>query len=260
MLSIPTYCPVCGEKLIIEGTTSKVLRCINPKCSGQFSTHIIHAVGKSGFDIEELSKKTVEKLIEYGWIQNLADIFTLKNHKEEWLSKDGFGEKSVNQILEKIDEARNTELWRVLVAAGIPNVEKTTAKEIEKIFPTWEKFSEAVKTYDFTEISGFGEKMNKSIKDFDYSEIESVIPYLTFKSSSIGGLTGITFCITGTLSRKRDDIVKDIEDLGGQVSGSVTKNTDYLVCNSPSGSSKYKKATELGVKVITEEELKEIMK
>lgn len=254
-IAIPTNCPVCGSSLNIgKKYNTEALICKNPNCQVKLEGRILHFIGANGLDIESMSVKTVRKLIELKWLTKLSDIFSLKNHRDEWLSMPGFGESSVDKILEAIPTS--IELWKVIASAGIPNVEKQTAILLADYFKTWKDFRKAIyEKHNITKLNGIGEVTADTILNFDYSEIDEVMTHLTIKSVVNGGkLENMSFCITGKLSVKRDDLVKIIEQNGGKIA-SVNKNLTYLICNDKdSNSGKSKKASELGVKVITEDE------
>lgn len=253
--TIPTTCPVCGANTRIEKKDStEVLVCPNPYCSAKIEGKILHFLDKNGLDIESISKATVKDLIQLGWLKRMADVFTLKSHRDEWIGLKGYGETSVDKILEAIPTS--IELWKVIASAGIPNVEKQTAILISENFTDWTDFRNAVDArYDFTKLNGIGTVTARDILDFDYAEIDEVMNYLTIKAPVVGGkLANKSFCITGTLSMKRDDFVKLIEAHGGKFA-SVGKSLDYLICNDKNSTSgKSGKAKALGIPVITEEE------
>lgn len=259
-LTIPTTCPMCGGATkIIKKYFSEVLICTNPNCNAKIEGKILHFVGSHGLDIESMSIATVRDLIKLGWLTKMSDVFSLKNHREEWINIKGYGEGSVDKILEGIPTS--LELWKVIASAGIPNVEKQTAILLADHFGTWEDFRKAVDTkYDFTKLSGIGNITAAVIADFDYSEIDDVMNYITIKQKVVGGkLANMSFCITGKLSMKRDDLVKIIEANGGK-NASVGKGLSYLICNDKdSTSGKSKKAKDLGIPVITEEEFKQLL-
>lgn len=259
---IPHVCPSCGEKLAIEQKyNTKLLKCNNKNCSSQKINRFLNFVGANGLDIETLSIGTITKLIDFGWLNTLSDLFELKNHKEEWLQKDGFGEKSVNTILDNIEKSKNIELWKIIASVGITNVERQTAKLLADVFKTYENFKEAINNnFDFTTIKGIGSITEKNIKEFDYSEIDDVMSYLIItedeQTSSSNKLNNKTFCVTGKLNifNNRDEIIKTIEKNGGKFTG-VNKNLDYLISNDlDSTSGKTKKAKDLGIKIISEED------
>ena len=259
-IEIPTTCPICGSTLTIEKKyNTEVLMCKNPNCQTKLEGRILHFVGANGLDIESISVKTVRKLIELKWITKLSDIFSLKSHRDEWITIPGFGENSVDKIIEAIPTS--IELWRVIASAGIPNIEKQTSILLADYFKTWTAFRDAINSkFDFTSLTGIGAVTSETIQNFDYSEIDEVMNYLTIKETVVGGkLENMSFCITGKLSMKRDDLVKIIEQNGGKIA-SVNKNLTYLICNDKSSTSgKSKKALELGITVITEDEFNNLL-
>ena len=260
-IEIPTVCPRCGGAVKIEKKyNTEVLICLNPNCGAKIEGKILHFVGAHGLDIESMSTATVRDLINLGWITKMSDVFTLKDHRDEWIAMKGYGKDSVDKILEGIPTS--LELWKIIASAGIPNVEKQTAILLADEFKTWENFINAVNTkFDFTKLNGIGNTTAKVISEFDYSEIAEVMNYITIKQKvECGKLDNMSFCITGTLSMKRDNMVKIIEANGGKIA-SVGKNLTYLICNDKtSNSGKSKKAKELGIKVITEDEFMEMIK
>lgn len=262
---IPKICPSCGQPTIIkkDNDTEKLV-CSSSSCNFRFKNHILHFINKNNFDIEALSDKTVEKLINLGWIKSEEDIFKLKDHYDEWITLDGFKEKSVNKILTNIENSKTIELYRVISAIGIPNVEKQTAKEITKTFKTFDEFISAVESkFDFSSLNNIGQVTSNDILQFDYTNITKVLPYLnivvTEEETTSQKLSGMSFCITGKLSKKRDDIVKIIEKNGGKIA-SVSKNLTYLINNDKnSTSSKNKKAKELNIQIISEQEFEKLL-
>ena len=262
ILTIPTVCPVCGHATTIDKKyNTEVLMCTNPTCGAKIEGKILHFIGAHGLDIESMSTATVRDLIKIGWITKMSDIFNLKNHRTEWINLKGYGEGSVDKILEGIPTS--LELWKIIASAGIPNVEKQTAILLADEFKTWEDFRKAVDTkYDFTKLNGIGSTTASVIANFDYSEIDEVMNYITIKQAISGGkLENMSFCITGSLEHysNRNELVKVIEANGGKIAG-VNKNLTYLICNDKNSTSgKSKKAKDLGVKVITEEEFMKII-
>ena len=263
-LTIPDVCPCCGGGTSIEISESGVknLICENPMCSGKLLNRLDHFCGKKGLDIKGLSKKTLEKLIEWNWVNELADILSLDNHQFEWSNKSGFGEKSVDKVLDTIAEkSRGVELWQMISAAGIPTIGTTQSKILAKYFKTWDKFrSAADEHFNFEKIDGFGEVAAYELLNFDYSEIDAVakkVKVLDVKEEQqVTSLNGITVVITGKLKcGTRDKMKAAIEAAGGKVTGSVSGKTNYLINNDASSTTaKNKKALDLGVTIITEQE------
>ena len=262
----PEYCPIChGEISFKEENGITRAYCENPNCSGKLINRLDHFCSKKGLDIKGLSKVTVEKLINWGWINSVSDIYKLQQWKKEWENKPGFGTKSVSNILQSISESTNCNLESVIAAAGIPLIGRTVAKDISAKFPTYNQFREAIKgNFDFSELNNFGYEMNKSLKNFDYTELDYIVEnFLTIKENKQENkqqkLKGLTFCITGKLINKdkwknRDELSTFITSLGGKVVGAVSPHIDYLINNDiNSTSAKNNKAKELGKQIIDEQ-------
>lgn len=254
-LSIPTTCPVCNGPVNIEKKyNTEVLVCTNPNCPAKIEGKLLHFIDSHGLDIESMSTATVKDLIRLGWLVKMSDIFSLKDHREEWIKLKGYAENSVDKILEGIPTS--LELWKVIASAGIPGIEKQTAILLADYFVTYEAFRNAVDTnWDFTQLPGIGVITASTISTFDYSEIDDVMKHITIKQKITGGkLSNKSFCITGKLSVDRNELVKIIEANGGKVS-SVGKGLSYLICNDKNSTSgKSKKAKDLNIPVITESE------
>ncbi len=264
-LSIPNVCPICGTRTQIITSTSGVknLYCTNDYCSGKIINRLDPFVGKKGFDIKGLSSATLDKLVAWGWINTLEDLFKLHPFSKEWNNKAGFGKKSVDKILRAIDDARVVTLDKFITALGIPLIGSTISKEICKHFETYEEFKEAINSgYDFTQWNGFGVEMSNALLVFDYSEADAIYDKFLVVSNPHYGTArqeklDITVVITGKLNnfKNRDELKEKIELAGGKVVGSVSAKTDYLINNDiESTSSKNLKAKELGVPIITEED------
>ena len=269
-IDIPDVCPICGGK--VEQYTeidSTVLQCTNPICSGKLINVLDHFCGKKGLDIKGLSKMTLEKLINWNWLNSPSDIFTLQQHRTEWINKPGFGVKSVDKILDAIEFSRqNCDLSQFIAALGIPLIGTSASKDLVKIFSTWEEFYVAIREkYPFYEIQGFGYEMHSALHSYDYTEacyiadnfiIFNSITSAPIESNNTQSLEGMTFVITGKLThfKNRDALVAKIESLGGKVTGSVSKNTTYLVNNDvESTSSKNRTAKSLGIPILSENDL-----
>ena len=265
-LSLPAECPICGGKTEIEITIgTKVLKCTNPNCEGKLINKLDHFCGKKGLDIKGLSVATLEKLIEWEWVNCIEDIFKLEKYRVDWIKKSGFGVKSVDNILNAIEDARNCELNAFISSLGIPLIGETASKELIKIFPTWEQFISAVENkYNFCSIPNFGIEMNNAIINFDYTEAKNIrnnylriftviIPVEEMEKSD---LTGLNFVITGKVEhfKNRDNLKRYIEERGGKVVGSISSKTSYLINNDiESTSSKNLTAKKLGIPILSEE-------
>ena len=268
LINVPAVCPICGEPTIIKGENGvRVLYCSNPSCEGKLINRLDHFFGKKGLDAKGLSKATFEKLIDWGWVENIKDVFKLKEHKKEWEKMQGFGEKSVEKILQAIEDCKSCSLEAVISAAGIPLIGRTVGKDLSKRFGSYTEFREAVESgFDFTSFGGYGWEMHKAISDFDYSELDYIVDnYLQIKENKKEDnelkLKDLTFCVTGKVHiwKNRDSLSALIESLGGKVTGSVSKNTNYLINNDiNSTSAKNKKAQELGIPILSEEDFQKI--
>ena len=266
-ISIPKVCPVCGgEAAIKEGIDSLNLVCLEPNCPGKLINRLDHFCGKKGLDIKGVSKATLEKLIDWGWLNDYTGIFELSRFKDEWIQKPGFGVKSVEKVLNSISAGATCELHQFIAALGIPLIGSTASKELAKHFKTWEEFVVAAEGgYPFYQLPNFGGEMHNSIVSFNYAEAKLLAEhYIHFnydegESTPAAGadLSGKVFVITGKLThfKNRDEIKARIEALGGKVTGSVSKNTNYLINNDVNSiSSKNATAKSLGIPILSEDD------
>ena len=267
-IHIPETCPICGGATkIVQENESKILMCDNPQCEGKLVNRIEHFFGKKGLDAKGISKATIEKLISWGWVESITDVFELSKHAKEWKNIQGFGEKSVTNILESIERSKSCVLESIISAAGIPLIGRTVARDLAKRFNTYEDFRDAIRNgFDFTKFDGYGYEMHKAISTFNYTELDNIVEnYLTIEKNNdiinVEKLKDLTFCITGKVHiwKNRDELSAEIEKLGGKVTGSVSKNTNYLINNDVNSTSvKNNKAKELGIQIISEEDFKKI--
>ena len=261
--TLPYVCPVCGGEVETrKEVDSEMLYCANSQCEGKLVNRIEHFFGKKGLDAKGISKATIEKLIEWGWVKRTRDMFNLSLYGNQWKSISGFGEKSVSNILDAIETSKNCNLESVIAAAGIPLIGRTVSKDLAGRFKTYDAFKEAVMgDFDFSSLGGYGYEMNKSLKTFDYSELDYIVNnFLTIdtklEQKKEQKLEGLTFVVTGKVKvwKNRDELSAEITALGGKVAGSVSKNTNYLINNDvESTSAKNNKAKELGIKIIDEQ-------
>lgn len=270
-IELPSHCPVCdGTTEIKLMTGTKVLTCTNPNCLAKQVKRFSLFVSRDALNIEGLSEQTLLKFIGLGYIKSFADIFRLENHRDEIVELDGFGKKSYDKLSSSIEKARHTVPTRILVALGIPGVGVTTAAQIARACENkWSKISSL--SYDeLIAINGIGEVMARDYEAFfadehNKSVVLDLVDELDIDESyekAGEALSGEIFVITGSLEhyKSRTELKKEIEAQGGKVAGSVSKNTSYLVTNNPeSGSSKNKAAAELGVKIITEDEIRTML-
>ena len=264
-ISIPQICPICGQnvEIVTSETGIENVVCVNPNCEGKLINRLDHFCGKKGLDIKGLSKATLEKLINWGWVNNLSDIFELKNHKDEWMRQSGFGERSVQNILNAIEAAKSPTLDKFISSLGIPLIGNTVSKELIKHIKTYEEFRDKAQShFNFSDFDGFAESKTLAIWNYNFSEADKIYLYLTIpevkeETKTANSLDGITVVITGKLIhyKNRSALQQAIEKVGGKVVSSVSKNTNYLINNdNTSTSTKNLTAKKLNVPIITEEE------
>ena len=262
----PIKCPVCGGRTATrKENESEVLVCTNPSCSGKLLGRLKFFVSKPAMNIEGLSEATLEALINKGWVKSFKDIYYLYTHGREWEQLDGFGEKSVAKILDAIDRSRKVKLDNFICALSIDGIGTSASKTISSYFNgDFDAFFAALTTnYDWSQLTDFGAITSRNIADYgakNADEVYSLAQEMRFveRESKVvveNPFMGKTICVTGKLFNfTRDSINEKITELGAKVAGSVSKNTDYLITNEQSGSSKYKKAVELNIPIITETE------
>jgi len=259
-------CPICGGATRLNENDGVVtLYCTNTQCQGKLINRLDHFCGKTGLDIKGLSTATLEKLINWGWISNFVDIYKLENFSNEWKTKPGFGEKSVERILNAIENSKNPSLDAVLAAAGIPLIGRSIAKELCKYIKTYGEFREKVNSkFDFTQYNGFGEAMAAALLDFNYKELDEVVSYAfniqeKDDKKEDNTLSKEVFCITGKLLtfKNRNELKAYIENKGGKVVDSISSKVTYLINNDiNSQSSKNIAAKKSGIPIITEDEFR----
>ena len=185
-ISQPLICPICGEPLYESGTDTIILYCSNPNCEGRIINKFDHFCGKKGLDIKGLSKATLEKLIDWEWINTYEDLYKLKEHKSEWIKKPGFGEKSVDNILNAIENSRTPKLESFISAIGIPLIGNTVSKELVKHINSYEEFKDMVNNKeDFTTFDNIAEEKAKNILNFDYTDADAVYKYMNIAAPAL---------------------------------------------------------------------------
>ncbi len=262
---IPDICPVCGSDTVIRQENGvKTLNCPNRECLAKQIKSFTHFVSRQAMNIDGLSEATIEKFIAGRIICGITDLFHLDNHADEIINMPGFGEKSYNNLIKSVDNARNAELPNFIYSLGISGIGLSNAKTICRQYGYETDKIMNLDVDELTAIDGIGEvlagewisymsdeKNRRMIKKL-LEEINIIKP----ENDDIGGkLEGVTVVITGSLEHfsGRGELKKIIEGIGGKVTGSVTGKTNYLINNDiGSGSSKNKKAKELGVEIITE--------
>ena len=268
---VPKFCPICKSPTkIVKENNSEVLYCTNPNCKGIILGKLSHAVSRNALNIDNLSEATLEKMIKLGWVASIKDIYHLSDYKNHMIVLDGFGKKSVEKLLNSIEESRNTNLKRFLYSLSIPLLGNSASKDISEFCGNnFNSFVGALTEGGkdaFTSINGIGETLGKSIINYwnkHNEEIMDLAQEFTFsKDEKIekvenDKINGKVFVVTGSVHhyKNRNELKIDIEKNGGKVTGSVTSKTDYLINNDiNSNSSKNKKAKDLNVPIISEEQ------
>lgn len=270
-IRIPSQCPVCESSTqIVKENDSEVLMCTSPHCKGKLLGRVSHFVSKKGMDISGLSEETIKKFIELGWIAEITDVYNLEQHYDRLSTMSGFGRKSVDKLRKSIENSKTVRLDKFITSLSIPGIGTSQSRELVKVFNTWDDFRDAsVGCYNFTQIDGFGDVLNKNIHSWfkDMCGIaDNLASLMTFeakeKQNADNSLDGKSFVVTGKVFRfkNRDEVKTEIEKQGGKVTSSVTKSTYALINNDiESNSSKNKKAKELGVQIINEDQLIEML-
>lgn len=266
-IEIPTICPICGGVTAIKkDNESEVLICTNHECVGKKLAQFTHFVSKKGMDIKDLSEATLQVLISHGFIRNFRDIYHLSMYRNELISLDGFGEKSVENLLKSIEDSRNIKLENFITALGISNIGLSAAKTISNYFQgnIYKWFGAFFNDFDWTKLDGFGDIMAHNIEEYlrnhiaDVEELASEMSFILQEEDGDNSLEGLKFCITGSFSQSRDELKKKLESRGAKFVSSVSKNIDILFAGEKAGS-KLTKARQLGVKVADENELMKIL-
>lgn len=271
-LPIPENCPVCkGETRINKANGIETLVCTNPECQAKKIKAFTLFVSRDAMNIDGLSEATLEKLIGLGFIKELADIFRLEVHKESIEDLEGFGKKSCENLLNSIEKARDTTLARLLYSLGIPGIGAANAKVLCRAFDYDLDLLKESSLEELTAIDGIGAVLAQSIQDYfrdekKQEELRNLLRQVRIGKEQVETedqiLKGKSFVITGSVQHfaNRKELKAFIEERGGKVTGAVTSKTDYLINNdTASNSSKNKKAKELGVPILSEEDFLRIV-
>ena len=269
---IPEVCPVCQSATEVtesESSGTKTLHCTNTHCPAKQLKKFGRFVSKEGINIDGLSEQTIQKFINLGWVREYADLFHLYNHASELRTMEGFGDKSVSKLLTAIEKARDVEAHRLLFALNIPLIGRDVCNRLLSAYQIADLFhtaTEATTEDVFATIAGIGPEKSASfvrwMKDKDnYSMLQQLLVELNISQSSSAptgnSCEGLTFVITGDVHhyKNRNELKAYIESQGGKVTGSVSKSTSFLINNDvESSSGKNKKAKELSIPIISEEE------
>ena len=271
-------CPSCKGKIVPdiddEGNTSGAY-CMNPNCPAQMSRRFEFFASRECMNIDGLGPAIIDKFIEKGWLKTLPDIYKLKDHKEEIIKMEGFGEKAVNNLLNAIEKSKDNDIDRLIKSLGILGVGKHIGKSLAKLYPDMYTI-EALTIEELSTIDGIGEISANVIYEFFHNYDNLLMCHKLYGPNGAGinavsksyknnkdiktlSLSDLAFVITGTLpTMSREEAVSLIETNGGKVSGSVSKKTNYLLAGEKAGS-KLEKAQSLGIKIISEEKLKDMI-
>lgn len=268
--NIPDKCPICGHSTrIAKENDSEVLMCENPNCKGKLLGRLIHAASRNALDIENLSESTIEKFINLGWLNSIKDIYHLSDHEDEMKTLDGFGKRSVEKLLNSIEESRNTSLERFIYSLSIPSIGKSVSKDISKLCEeNFNNFIGLMKSSPekLLTINGFGITMMNSMTKWWYENslwVYELSKEFYFETPNVvldeipKTLQSKTFVVTGSVNhyKNRNELKADIVAHGGTVVGSVSSKTSYLINNDiNSASSKNQKAKSLNIPIISEEQ------
>lgn len=262
----PERCPICPGGSEVEWAGA-FLRCVNTSCSGQLKRRLIHFAHRGAMDIDGLGEALVEQLVEAGLVRSLSDIFKLS--REELLGLERMGEKSADNLLSGIEAARHRPLWRFLFGLGILHVGESAARSLERHFGGLERLATA-SLEELKQVDDVGEVVGASIRRY-FDEPATGVLLREFEERGVrptsaapvregaGPFVGKKFVITGTLSRPRDEFADKIRALGGEVSGSVSKRTSYVLAGEDAGA-KLEKARQLGVTVLNEQDFENLAK
>lgn len=266
-LSIPATCPVCGGETKIQNMNdTETLYCTNPECAAKKIKSFTLFVSRDALNMEGLSEATLEKFISMGFIHEYADLFHLTEHRDAIVDMEGFGEKSYANLVDSIEKARNTTLPRLIYGLGIANIGLVNAKMLCRHFDYDLDVLQSAKEEELSDIEGVGDVIAGAFVSYmnnpaNREKIDHLLLELHLEkpesSTENQNLAGLSFVVTGTLNsfENRNALKEEIEKRGGKVTGSVTSKTECLINNDvTSSSSKNKKAKELNVPILSEED------
>lgn len=267
-IDIPSKCPVCGSPTEIKQTDiAEVLVCTNMYCSGKMTAQFENFVSKRCLDIKGMSSATIDMLISQGVLTQFRDIYHLDDYYKDLIKVEGYGKKSIDKLIEAINDSRNTTLDKFICALGIDGVGPSTAKDISEYFEyDYDKwYNAAIDLFDWTRIDGIGDVVCNNICEYIDKNAEMIYALskefkFKLKEKNVDNkLSGIKFCITGKFSQSRDIYKKLLEDKGAKFVSSVSKNLDVLFVGDDAGG-KLDKAQSCGVKIMYEKDLIDMLK
>ncbi len=265
-IEIPKVCPVCGGPTgIKKANDTESLYCLNPDCQAKHIKRFEHFVSRNALNIDGISSQTLEKFIDRGFIKNYTDLYHLNDYEDEIVGMDGFGRKSYDNIIESVEKSRTVTLDHVIYALGIGGIGLANARLVSRHCNEDPEAVADITIEELMSVDGIGDVLAQSFREyFDdvnnrrlYNELLAELKLQKEVRDTSSPVAGKTFVITGSVSHftNRDELKAFIETLGGKTTGSVSAKTDYLINNDvTSNSSKNKKARELGIPVISEEE------
>ena len=270
-LPIPEHCPACHEETkIVQDKEAKMLYCENPHCPAKRIKQFALFVSRDALNIDGLSEMTLEKFIGKGFIQEFPDLFSLKEHKEEIIAMEGFGQKSYDKLIENAEKARETSLARLLYGLGIGGIGASNARVLSEVFHDDAEALSRAELSEVVSIKGIGPILGESIVRYFKEEenirlfrkLLSVLHLQKEEKEENAALSGKVFVITGSLVhfQNRKELEEEIRKAGASTASSVSKNTSYLINNDKnSTSSKNKKAKELGIPILSEEDFLKLL-
>ena len=269
---IPEHCPVCHEAAVVKTVNDvSALYCENPLCAAKSVKRFAHYVSRDALNVENLSEATLEKFIDAGYLKELDDLYHLDQYRESIVQMEGFGEKSYERLMKGIEKARQVPMENFIYALGILNVGLSNAKLLVSNYKGDFEAIRSASPDELVEIEGYGQVIAGALVDYftdedKKRELDHLLEEITFDDyiAPTGGLAldGLTFVITGSveLYDNRKALQAEIERFGGKVTGSVTKNTNYLINNDvTSTSGKNKKAQDLGIPIISEVDYQQLI-
>ena len=271
-LPIPEHCPACHEETkIVQDKEAKMLYCENPHCPAKRIKQFALFVSRDALNIEGLSEMTLEKFIGKGFIQEFPDLFSLKEHKEEIIAMEGFGQKSYDKLIENAEKARETSLARLLYGLGIGGIGASNARVLSEAFHDDAEALSRAELSEVVSIKGIGPILGESIVRYFKEEencrlfrkLLSILHLHREEKAENTALSGKVFVITGSLNhfQNRKELEEEIRKVGASTASSVSKNTSYLINNDKnSTSSKNKKAQELGIPILSEEDFLRLLR
>jgi len=270
-LPIPEHCPACHEETkIVQDKEAKMLYCENPHCPAKRIKQFALFVSRDALNIEGLSEMTLEKFIGKGFIQEFPDLFSLEEHKEEIIAMEGFGQKSYDKLIENAEKARETSLARLLYGLGIGGIGASNARVLSEAFHDDAEALSRAELSEVVSIKGIGPILGESIVRYFKEEencrlfrkLLSILHLHKEERAENAALSGKVFVITGSLAhfQNRKELEEEIRKAGASTASSVSKNTSYLINNDKnSTSSKNKKAKELGIPILSEEDFLKLL-